>query len=98
MPSTPDSFSQNIKTGSIGLLLEQHNVTRRVFVKSLMPGGPAHRDGRLREGDRLISVDEYTVQGLDLSIVFDMIKGAPGTKVKICVVSRSILPYQRTKA
>jgi len=71
------------------LLLEQHNVTRRIFVKSLMPGGPAYRDGRLRQGDRLISVDGAAVQGLELAVVFEMIKGLPGTKV--CFHSPSLL-------
>jgi C-terminal processing protease CtpA/Prc len=71
----------NEQSASIGLLLEQHNVTREIFVKSLMPGGPAHRDGRLQEGDQLLSVDSFVVQGQKLSAVFEMIKGIPGTKV-----------------
>jgi hypothetical protein len=81
--STPDNLLKNDKSGSLGLLLEQHHVTRRVFVKSMMPGGPAHKDGRVCEGDRLLSVDGYTLQGLDLSAVFEMIKGLPGTKAKL---------------
>ena len=71
----------NEQSASIGLLLEQNNVTSEIFVKSLMPGGPAHRDGRLQEGDQLLSVDSFVVQGQKLSAVFEMIKGIPGTKV-----------------
>jgi C-terminal processing protease CtpA/Prc len=78
------------KSGSIGLLLEQHNVTRSIFVKSLMPGGPAHRDGRLRQGDRLISVDGNGIAGLDLTVVFEMIKGVPGTKVRLHFIYKSV--------
>lgn len=89
MVRTPDNLLSADKSGSIGLLLEQHNVTRRIFVKSLMPGGPAHRDGRLRPGDRLISVDGTAVQGSELNVVFEMIKGLPGTKV--CLHSANLL-------
>ena len=81
MSRRPDNSMSNEQSASIGLLLEQHNVTREIFVKSLMPGGPAHRDGRLQEGDQLLSVDSFVVQGQKLSAVFEMIKGIPGTKV-----------------
>jgi len=94
--SGPQAFSNTIASGgdksaSIGLLLEQHNATRRMFIKSLMPGGPAQVDGRLKQGDRLLSVDGVAVQGLELSQVFDMIKGAPGTQACVGSVS-SCLP------
>jgi hypothetical protein len=75
-PSKPQD-----KSGSIGLLLEQHRLTGHVFIKSLMPGGPAQRNARLRKGDRLLTVDGNAVNGLELSEVFDMIKGKPGTQV-----------------
>ena len=68
------------KSASIGLLLEQHNASRRVYIKSLMPGGPAFLDARLKQGDRLLSVDGVSVHGMDLSHVFEMIKGPPGTE------------------
>lgn len=70
------------KSASIGLLLEQHNASRRVYIKSLMPGGPAFMDARLKQGDRLLSVDGFSVHGMDLSHVFEMIKGPPGTEAK----------------
>jgi hypothetical protein len=38
--------------GSIGLLLEKHNLTGKVAVKRLMPGGPADREASLVAGDR----------------------------------------------
>ena len=86
--STPEHLLEKKNTfldnrGSIGLLLEQHKVTGNVFIKNLMPGGPAQNDGRLRAGDRLLAVDGIIVNGVDLPRVFQMIKGAPGTEARL---------------
>lgn len=87
--SGPDGTRGVDKSASIGLLLEQHNASRRVYIKSLMPGGPAFLDARLKQGDRLLSVDGVAVHGMDLSHVFEMIKGAAGTEA--CIHSASAL-------
>ena len=61
-------------------------------VMSLVPGGPAALDGRLRPGDRIIAVaqnpdDEPTVViGMPLSKVVRQIRGKKGTQVYLTVL------------
>nr|XP_006812581.1 PREDICTED: tyrosine-protein phosphatase non-receptor type 13-like [Saccoglossus kowalevskii] len=35
-----------------------------IFVKSIVPGGPAHKAGMLKAGDRLISVNGHSLEGI----------------------------------
>ncbi|KAF6769556.1 hypothetical protein AHF37_12494, partial [Paragonimus kellicotti] len=35
-----------------------------VFVRTLIEGGPAHRDGRLQVGDRLLSIDDEPLSAI----------------------------------
>uniref|UniRef100_A0A1I8J471 PDZ domain-containing protein n=1 Tax=Macrostomum lignano TaxID=282301 RepID=A0A1I8J471_9PLAT len=38
---------------------------RGVFVKSVISGGAAYKDGRLRENDQLLSVNGYSLEGVN---------------------------------
>ncbi len=61
-------------------------------VMSLVPGGPAALDGRLRPGDRIIAVaqnptdDPTVVIGMPLSKVVRKIRGKKGTQVYLTVL------------
>lgn len=37
-----------------------------VFVASVIPGGSAHRDGRLKVGDRIVSINGRSTEGKQL--------------------------------
>ncbi|MBR4519522.1 MAG: carboxy terminal-processing peptidase [Victivallales bacterium] len=60
-------------------------------VSSLVPGGPAARDGRLKPGDRIIAVaqsadeEPLDVVGMKLTRVVQHIRGAKGTEVFLTV-------------
>ncbi|XP_072164796.1 tyrosine-protein phosphatase non-receptor type 13-like [Diadema setosum] len=48
-----------------------------VFVRSIEPQGPAERDGRLRVGDRIISINGQSLEGVGHRVAVDIIKNAP---------------------
>ncbi len=61
-------------------------------IMSLVPGGPAAKDGRLRPGDRIVAVaqspteEPRTVVGMPLDKVVRQIRGPKGTRVYLTVV------------
>ena len=45
-------------------------------MKHVEPGGLAYIDGQIRRGDRLISVNDNTLDGLDRKMVLSLLKNA----------------------
>ena len=55
-----------------------------IFVKSVTVNGPAHRDGRIKPGDRLLAINECSVEGLPHHDAVKMIKKSSSqVKLKI---------------
>lgn len=48
-----------------------------IFVASLVPGGPAHKDGRIRPGGRLISLNQTSLEGVTFSDAAEIIQNSP---------------------
>ncbi|XP_063969005.1 tyrosine-protein phosphatase non-receptor type 13-like isoform X2 [Lytechinus pictus] len=48
-----------------------------IFVRSIEPHGPAHRDGRLHVGDRIISINGQSLEGVGHRVAVDIIKNSP---------------------
>ena len=53
-----------------------------IFVKTVMPDGPADRDGRIRPGDRLIAINDQTIAGMQQAV--QLIREAQNF-VKLCI-------------
>lgn len=53
-----------------------------IFVKTVLPGGPADKDGRIRPGDRLLAINEESVHNMQQAV--QLIKNAKNF-VKLCV-------------
>ena len=68
----------------IGVLLRD-DIDGFTVIK-LVEGGPAHRQKGLELGDKIIAVNEEPVIGLDLMDVVEMIRGEPGSSVRIKLV------------
>ncbi|XP_022643701.1 protein lap4-like isoform X4 [Varroa destructor] len=59
-----------------GLGFDVEEVPMRGFlVTSIVEGGPAWRDGKLREGDRVVSINGVDVDGLDIEAVRRRLNG-----------------------
>ncbi len=55
------------------------------IIQSVIPGGPAEKAG-LRSGDRVLTVDGKSVDGLEIDEVVKLIRGDAGTTVKLSIL------------
>lgn len=56
-----------------------------IVVRSLVPGGVAHTDGRLIPGDRLLAVNGTNIEHATLNTAVQVLKWLPKGKVEITV-------------
>lgn len=56
-----------------------------IVVRSLVPGGVAHADGRLIPGDRILAVNDISVEHANLNMAVQVLKGIPKGTVQITV-------------
>ncbi|XP_058551331.1 multiple PDZ domain protein isoform X11 [Neofelis nebulosa] len=56
-----------------------------IVIRSLVPGGVAEKDGRLLPGDRLMFVNDVTLENSSLEEAVQALKGAPSGTVRIGV-------------
>ena len=76
----------------VGLFFEQTPANLdRVYVKTIVKGGSAERDGTIQPGDVLNSVDGQAVRGGDLGGLRKLILGEVGTMVTLSL-TRQVLP------
>ncbi|XP_073684912.1 FERM and PDZ domain-containing protein 2 [Garra rufa] len=48
----------------------------RIFIASIVPGGPADRDGRIKPGGRLISLNQLSLEGMSFSEAADIMQSS----------------------
>src|SRR5438128_1875995 len=91
--SKADFKNFNIQMGlslvGIGAMLRTEDGYAKI--ESLVPGGPAQADGRLKVGDRISAVGQGTgefvdVRDMRLDKVVEMIRGKKGTKVRLLAI------------
>lgn len=93
--STLEDFniSMSLKLQGIGASLTTQDGL--IKISRIIPGGPAHKDGRLKSGDRIIAVrsetNPETVDLIDLPIrkAIRYIRGEKGTKVFLTIIDGS---------
>jgi carboxyl-terminal processing protease len=71
-------------------------------IDSLVPGGPAQTDGRLKVGDRITAVAQGQAEYVDvremrLDKVVEMIRGKKGTRVRLLVIPSDATDPSRRK-
>jgi carboxyl-terminal processing protease len=71
------------KFGGIGVEVDQHEDT--ITVIAPIEGSPAARAGIL-SGDRIVSVDGKLVRGIRIDRLVDLMRGDPGTKLRLGVM------------
>jgi carboxyl-terminal processing protease len=85
------NFSINMGLSLVGIGAMLRTEDGYAKIESLVPGGPAQVDGRLKVGDRITAVgqgnSEYVdVRDMRLDKVVEMIRGKKGTHVRLLVI------------
>ena len=85
------NFSINMGLSLVGIGAMLRSEDGYAKIESLVPGGPAQTDGRLKVGDRITAVaqgsaDFVDVRDMRLDKVVEMIRGKKGTKVRLLVI------------
>ncbi|WP_417331161.1 carboxy terminal-processing peptidase [Halomonas cupida] len=100
-PRQSESFDIQMRLSleGIGALLQADG--EYVKVASLVPGGPAEKDGALKPADRIIAVgqegeDMVNVVGMRLDDVVDLIRGPKGSVVNLEIVPGEAVDMTRS--
>src|SRR5213080_3278717 len=85
------NFSINMGLSLVGIGAMLRSEDGYAKIESLVPGGPAQVDGRLKVGDRISAVaqgptDYVDVREMRLDKVVEMIRGKKGTRVRLLVI------------
>ncbi|HEY2615662.1 MAG TPA: carboxy terminal-processing peptidase [Chthoniobacterales bacterium] len=85
------NFSINMGLSLVGIGAMLRTEDGYAKIESLVPGGPAQTDGRLKVGDRITAVGQGTgefndVRDMRLDKVVDQIRGKKGTRVRLLVI------------
>ncbi|KAK9965018.1 hypothetical protein ABG768_004132 [Culter alburnus] len=64
-----------------------------IFIASIVPGGPADRDGRIKPGGRLISLNQLSLEGVSFSEAADIMQNS-SSEVEL-IVSQPKSLYKR---
>ncbi len=96
------NFSINMGLSLVGIGAMLRSEDGYAKIESLVPGGPAQVDGRLKVGDRISAVaqgqaDYVDVREMRLDKVVEMIRGKKGTRVKLLVIPSDATDPSRRK-
>jgi carboxyl-terminal processing protease len=96
------NFSINMGLSLVGIGAMLRSEDGYAKIESLVPGGPAQTDGRLKVGDRITAVaqgpaDFVDVREMRLDKVVEMIRGKKGTRVRLLVIPSDAADPSRRK-
>jgi len=97
------NFSINMGLSLVGIGAMLRSEDGYAKIESLVPGGPAQVDGRLKVGDRITAVaqgpaDYVDVREMRLDKVVEMIRGKKGTRVRLLVIPSDATDPSRRKS
>jgi carboxyl-terminal processing protease len=96
------NFSINMGLSLVGIGAMLRSEDGYAKIESLVPGGPAQTDGRLKVGDRITAVaqgqNEFVdVREMRLDKVVEMIRGKKGTRVRLLAIPADATDPSRRK-
>src|SRR6266446_5820645 len=95
-------FSINMGLSLVGIGAMLRSEDGYAKIESLVPGGPAQVDGRLKVGDRISAVAQGPAEFVDvremrLDKVVELIRGKKGTRVRLLVIPSEATDPSRRK-
>src|SRR6185437_10020312 len=96
------NFSINMSLSLVGIGAMLRSEDGYAKIESLVAGGPAQTDGRLKVGDRISAVAQGQAEYVDvremrLDKVVEMIRGKKGTRVRLLVIPSDATDPSRRK-
>src|SRR4026208_419705 len=96
------NFSINMGLSLVGIGAMLRSEDGYAKIESLVPGGPAQTDGRLKVADRITAVGQGQAEYVDvremrLDKVVEMIRGKKGTRVRLLVIPSAATDPSRRK-
>lgn len=90
-PDSKESFDIDMRLSLQGIGAVLTNKNGYTTVVSIVPGGPADKDGRLKDGDRIVAIAQEgkeSVDVIDMSLnkVVSQVRGPKGTRVHLTVL------------
>ncbi|KAF2884506.1 hypothetical protein ILUMI_21651 [Ignelater luminosus] len=76
-----------------GMILDQPHLSRALVITHVRPNGPAHRSGLIRIGDRLLKVDNHSLQNKTLLEAQQLLKENPSTSKLGCSLTTLTIEY-----
>jgi carboxyl-terminal processing protease len=97
------NFSINMGLSLVGIGAMLRTEDGYAKIESLVPGGPAQVDGRLKVGDRITAVAQGSAEFVDvremrLDKVVEMIRGKKGSHVRLLVIPADAADPSRRKS
>lgn len=95
LPADQEDFNIRLQNSLEGIGANLTETNGYITIDALVPGGAAHRDGRLKAGDKIIGVDPGDGSGMqdvidmELSKAVRLIRGKKGTVVRLLVLRKS---------
>ena len=74
----------------ISAIVMQEKDTDKILIVQVLPEGAAEKAGLLAK-DYIVKIDDKQIGGMDIQSVVAMLRGDPGTKVKITVAREEFL-------
>src|SRR5438445_1270714 len=96
------NFSINMGLSLVGIGAMLRSEDGYAKIESLVPGGPAQVDGRLKVGDKITAVAQGPTEFVDvremrLDKVVEMIRGKKGTRVRLLAIASDATDPSRRK-
>jgi C-terminal processing protease CtpA/Prc len=74
-----------LNMAGISAVVRKEKETEKVMIVQVLPEGAAEKAGLLAK-DIIIKIDDKQIDGLDIQAVAAMLRGDPGTTVKVTIV------------
>src|SRR3989440_134493 len=96
------NFSINMGLSLVGIGAMLRSEDGYAKIESLVPGGPAQKEGKVKDGERITAVaqgqaDYVDVREMRLDKVVEMIRGKKGTRVRLLVIPSDATDPSRPK-